>query len=244
MDTQGISEIEQRRKEPKHTFRHIGFQNEEQSDEIFIFNLLQIKDARMSYIHLEIEIWLRIIHKQSTLYRLAKRKHCLNHRIDSNQLIKESIIICFQLTSIVFRNRYTSSEKFSLCQKLLNLLYLNKIFYTIFLVSLAESLSLCQNPLYCIQYYEISQRSEQKTKHKLYKSKYMSLYLCKSLCTSLSLSLHYPIGSNLRCPVNASPQTGAPCKRLFTSHYLHSLQRASQLPNQTISQITKKYCTK
>ena len=91
--------------------------------------------------------------------------------------------------TIVFRNRYNPSLKFSLCPKLLNFLVLNEIFCTIFLVSLAESLSLCQNPLYCIQYYEISQRSEQKTKHKLYKSEYMSLYLCKSLCTSLSLSL-------------------------------------------------------
>ena len=193
MDTQGISEIEQRRKEPKHTFRHIGFQNEEQSDEIFIFNLLQIKDARRSYIHLEIEIWLRIIHKQSTSRSIGQEKTLLesSHRFKS--INQRNIILCFQLTSIVFRNRYTSSEKFSLCQKLLNLLYLNKIFYTIFLVSLAESLSLCQNPLYCIQYYEISQRSEQKTKHKLYKSKYMSFYLCKSLCTSLSLYLHYPI---------------------------------------------------
>ena len=127
------------------------------------------------------------------------------------------------MESIVFRNRCTSSLKFSLCPKLLNFLDLIKNFYTIFLVSLAESLSLCQNPLYCIQYYEISQRSEQKTKHKLYKSKYMSLYLCKSL----SLYLHYPIRSNLCCPVNAGPQTGAPCQRLFTSHFLHSLQTAS-----------------
>ena len=96
----------------------------------------------------------------------------------------------FQLESIVFRNKCTSPLKFSLCSKLLNFLDLNKIFYTIFLVSLAESLSLCQNPLYCIQYYEISQRSEQKTKHKFYKSKYISLYLC--LCVRLCLC-HYTI---------------------------------------------------
>ena len=134
-------------------------------------------------------------------------------------------INCFQKQMHLF------SEIFSL-SKVVAFLDLNKIFYTIFLVSLAESLSLCQNPLYCIQYYEISQRSEQKTKHKLYKSKYMSLYL------------HYPIRSNLCCPVNAGPQTGAQCRRLFTSHSLHSLQTASQLPNQTISQITEKYCTK
>ena len=127
------------------------------------------------------------------------------------------------MESIVFRNKCTSPLKFSLCSKLLNFLDLNEISFTVFLVSLAESLSLCQNPLYCIQYYEISQRSEQKTKHKLYKSKYMSLYLCKSL----SLYLHYPIRSNLRCPVNAGPQTGAPCPRLFTSHSLHSLQTDS-----------------
>ena len=211
MDTQGISEIEQRRKEPKHTFRHIGFQNEEQSDEIFIFNLLQIKDARRSYIHLEIEIWLKIIHKQSTSRSIGQEKTLLesSHRFKSINQRKHHYMLlvdinCFQKQIHLF------SEIFFL-SKVVEFLYLNKIFYTIFLVGLAESLSLCQNPLYCIQYYEISQRSEQKTKHKLYKSKYMSLYLCKSLCTSLSLSLHYPIRSNLRCPVNASPQTGAPC---------------------------------
>ena len=194
MDTQGISEIEQRRKEPKHTFRHIEFQNEEQSDEIFILNLLQIKDAKRSYFHLEIEIWLKIIHKQSTSRLIGPEKTLLGssyHFKFMNQ--RKHYIMFFQLVSFVFRNRCTSSLKFSLCPKLLNFLDLNKIFYTIFLVSLAESLSLCQNPLYCIQYYEISQRSEQKTKHKLYKSKYISLYLCKSLYMSLSLSLHYPI---------------------------------------------------
>ena len=188
MDTQGISEIEQRRKEPKHTFRHIEFQNEEQSDEIFILNLLQIKDAKRSYFHLEIEIWLKIIHKQSTSRLIGPEKTLLgsSHKFKSMNQRKHYYVLLVGINC--FRNRYTSSLNFFLCPKLLNFLDLNEIFYTIFLVSLAESLSLCQNPLYCIQYYEISQRSEQKTKHKLYKSKYISLYLC--LCVRLCLCLY------------------------------------------------------
>ena len=137
MDTQGISEIEQRRKEPKHTFRHIGFQNEEQSDEIFIFNLLQIKDARRSYIHLEIEIWLKIIHKQSTSRSIGQEKTLLesSHRFKSINQRKHHHMLLVDINCFQKQNQKPLfSEIFSL-SKVVEFLYLNKIFYTIFLVA-------------------------------------------------------------------------------------------------------------